>query len=646
MTDLTRCDSLTALEDLPKLETFLRPSDVLIVVPPFISICEIPHLGAHAIQAAAREAGFAASVFYSNLHFLQLSGPLPCHLNYQFYVENWLFARHAFPDVIPKQAIEELYDENWVPDLFGPTVETDLMRRFLRMRRPWRQPDERDRLNQLADKIERWLDLVTEGILRLGCRVVGCSNSFGPLSANLAIFRRLKALRPDIVTVLGGALCDPQTVEGLLALSDVVDYIFDGEGDEAFPCFLKEVFSGEPSSQKIIHCQPVADLDALPVPDYSDFILQYKQAAPFSSRKDATLYLGYEASRGCSWSRCKFCSAPREWNPHRKKSHAKVLSDLTRLRQMHGTIPVFFSDAALSRDLISELFPEFPRALPGFRGQILCRGDLSLKDIRTLRDAGIEGVFVGIEALDSDLLRLMNKGVSVRRNLAFLRHARSLGIRAQWLMLYGFPGDRIDSYEWTLRVMPLLMHLAPPQYLYPLIIERNSPLFREPERYGIHNVRPAAIYRDILPPLQDYEPIAFWHRADFDTALCQNPETLIYLLGAWSRWRAAWQKCSPDGVIQEPCCEVREDAQGRFELFDTRGIAGFPEIQTLTFDQAAAALIERPLRENDAAADWARKAGLGLALEGWHAPLATASPDLILQFESYLKTKSPAGRSA
>lgn len=47
-------------------DPFLRDADALIIVPPFASL-DRPSLGAHPLQACAREAGLRVSVLYANL---------------------------------------------------------------------------------------------------------------------------------------------------------------------------------------------------------------------------------------------------------------------------------------------------------------------------------------------------------------------------------------------------------------------------------------------------------------------------------------------------------------------------------------------------------------------------------------------------
>jgi hypothetical protein len=92
---------------------------------------------------------------------------------------------------------------------------------------------------------------------------------------------------------------------------------------------------------------------------------------------------------------------------------------------------------------------------------------------------------------------LMDKGLTARQNLALLRYARAVDLSLTWNLLCEIPGDRLEAAEQTLRLLPLIRHLHPPAGLARLIIDRLSPYFDHPERYGVSNVR--AAYGAILP---------------------------------------------------------------------------------------------------------------------------------------------------
>jgi len=244
------------------------------------------------------------------------------------------------------------------------------------------------------------------------------------------------------------------------------------------------------------------------------------------------------------------------------------------------------------------------------------KANLSFRDVLELKSAGVARIQPGIEALSTPLLRLMRKGVTAGQNIALLRYARACGMGIDWNLLLKFPGDRLEWYEETLSLMPLLSHLQPPSAAYDVVIERFSPYFNQPGSFGIGNVRPLPAYGDVLPPGSAPERFAYHFQGDVPSVLDQAPEWNERLRAASESWRTRWRR-SPVPVLHL----FMVDPQ-RFVLHDTRELGG-PPFTPLTYDEAAALVTPCPL---PAASEFQRDAlarGYGAALDGGYVPLAT-----------------------
>src|SRR2546423_10780017 len=81
------------------LSTVLGDADALIIVPPFAGV-DRPSLGAHVIQACAREAGFRVRVLYANLVLAAKMGEVAyegvCYAPTTDLVGERFFARTAY----------------------------------------------------------------------------------------------------------------------------------------------------------------------------------------------------------------------------------------------------------------------------------------------------------------------------------------------------------------------------------------------------------------------------------------------------------------------------------------------------------------------------------------------------------------------
>ena len=69
--------------------------------------------------------------------------------------------------------------------------------------------------------------------------VIGFTSTFQQNTAALAAAREVKRLSPHVVTVFGGANCDGEQGLALHRNFPFVDFVVRGEGDVAFPAFLK-----------------------------------------------------------------------------------------------------------------------------------------------------------------------------------------------------------------------------------------------------------------------------------------------------------------------------------------------------------------------------------------------------------------------
>lgn len=102
-----------------------------------------------------------------------------------------------------------------------------------------------------------------------------------------------------------------------------------------------------------------------------------------------------------------------------------------------------------------------------------------------LAEAGIAWVQPGIEALDSRLLRLLNKGVQAAQNVLLLRWCREQGLAVSWNLLWGAPGEEDSWHTETAGLIFRPVHLQPPRGLVRLRFDRYSLYHSRPQDFGI-----------------------------------------------------------------------------------------------------------------------------------------------------------------
>jgi hypothetical protein len=247
--------------------------------------------------------------------------------------------------------------------------------------------------------------------------------------------------------------------------------------------------------------------------------------------------------------------------------------------------------------------------------------------VAALKRAGFNGVQAGIESLSTPTLKLIRKGVTSCQNLAFLRYAKSIGIDIAWNMMTDLPGEQVEELERMLSLIPLLRHLQPP-YIRLTRIQRFSPYFSNPGKYGLSNIRPYDSYFAALPEGVDVENVAYGFEADYRSAYRDHPEVVKRLKKGIKIWQTLWRSgCVPPSLV----VTGRED--GKFMLVDTRGLPGMKPVSIIGRDEAKVALAFLGLKRGDKLLEWAIERKLVVEMDSAFVPLATGSPDLILEFE-------------
>jgi ribosomal peptide maturation radical SAM protein 1 len=568
--------------------------DILLVLPPFASI-DRPSYALHLLQALAAREGCAASVLYANIHFAKRIGE-------GFYTE------------LCHSPVGKLNGERVFADAaFGGDG-----RAFAASDLPLLAKE--NGIDDLAAIAAQWIDDLAQAIARLDYKIVGCNAMFEQTTATIALFRRLKALRPDMTLIVGGALCEGPMARGMLSLSEAIDYVFSGESEETFIDFLRCSRRGERPAARILDGAPCRDLEALPRVDYADYFAQLTAVHPDSQFIAANeIWLPYEGSRGCWWGQkhhCTFCGLNGSGMVYRQRSAQRVYDDLADFAARYPARRVMMLDNIMPHRFFADLLPTLQaRKLPLdiFFEQ---KANLTFRRLRLLREAGVNVIQPGIEALADPLLERMKKGVKARQNIALLRFARALDMVVNWNLLYGFPGDEEADYRQTLALVPLLTHLNPPSGFSARSIDRFSPYHEAAAAFGIESVRPMPAYADVYPADADLGALAYHFVGDYETAARRAPDLIDAVTAAVEDWRAAW--FSENAV--PPTLAVSPVAADTFAIVDTRPVA-VKRVHLIDGLRARAALAESA--PDDAAALWAIENRLAVRLGDIVVPLAT-----------------------
>jgi len=258
------------------------------------------------------------------------------------------------------------------------------------------------------------------------------------------------------------------------------------------------------------------------------------------------VWLPIETARGCWWGtrhHCTFCGLNGTTMRFRSKSPERVLGELAEQARRYRSFHFEAVDNILDTAYLRKLFPVLAENETGYEFFYEVKASLSREQLKLMARAGVTHIQPGIESLSSNVLRLMRKGGSAIQNVNLLRWAQYYGIHVAWNLLWGFPGETAQDYADQAAVIPHLRHLRPPGTAARIWLERFSPIFTEPDTFGLRRRTPERSYRYVYPDSVDLDRVAYFFDYELDGELPDG--TYAALRRAADDWSSAWQQGSP-----------------------------------------------------------------------------------------------------
>lgn len=487
--------------------------DVCFVALPFQNP-ENPALSLSLLHSCLKAGGLRSKVFYANLRFADVVGLDRYCLaaNSGSYREalvgEYIFSKAAFEDSAPSG-----YRDFFKGQLreFVPAAQLNAMC---------------DWFEEMRSRVDEFLEDIVDEVLRAQPRIVAVSSTTQQNCACIAFCKRLKQRNPQIITVIGGPSCEREMGAELARKIDDFDYVISGEADSFWAEFCRGLLRGVrqfPQYECIFtkeHQQPRAAgftevLDEMPLPDFADYFNSLEQ---YPWKDFIEIGLLVESSRGCWWGEkrpCSFCGMNGGSRVFRRKSPERVIYEYNYYYEKYGVRNFFAVDCILAPEFIEKALPLLQPLNLNIMYEI--KSNTGLPQLRRLADAGVKWVQPGIEALQDDLLRLMNKGNSAVRHIELLKRLSELGMRCCWLLLCDFPDDREEWYREEIELIKRLGHLQPPDAVFKLRYDRFSVYQAEPERYGLE-LRPVPACQYIFSRELELEKIAYFFKRQDDGA--------------------------------------------------------------------------------------------------------------------------------
>jgi ribosomal peptide maturation radical SAM protein 1 len=565
---------------------------------PFVAL-ERPSLALGLLQSSARAAGVSARSVYPAFGLAESIGAeLYSRLHHSAPDQNlgdWVFAGAAFPGEDARHtAFLDLLDRPRVADWL------------------WLDPDELDMtLWRVREDAEALVVETAREIVDSGARIVGCTSVFAQQVASLALLRTVKDLDPTIVTMLGGANCEADMGRAVHRSFAWVDFVVSGEADLFFGGLCATILrlpdggrsladlptgtlgpahrslSGRARASSAGRAS-VPDLDATPIPDFTDY---FTALSGSRLREDIIPALLVETSRGCWWGEkhhCTFCGLNGDEMAYRPKSAARVLEEFATLVDRYGTNRLLVVDNILHRGHLDTVIPALIEAGAPYSIFYETKANLTATQIERLSDAGVRRVQPGFESLHRGALELFDKGNTPVMNLRYLKTARALGTFVTWNFLWEIPGEEWSWYASVADWIPLVTHLQPPNTLCALRFDRFSLYHARPEEYGLILTPTAGlgfIYPVDAATLNDLAYYFTDASRPVELALRRLDPGNRRLEAELDRWMTLWDRVrrADADAPAVPKLEAWPTAAG-LEIVDTRPIAPEPRVRLTGLD--------------------------------------------------------------
>lgn len=304
------------------------------------------------------------------------------------------------------------------------------------------------------------LDEIISEIKKNKPEVVGIGSLTHILKSSLELAKRIKGIDRGIKIVFGGPHAT-YDYKNLLKF-DFIDYVVLGEGENTFLELCRKledgasvvevkglVFHENREALKNEYRSLINNLDELPLParDMVDFNKYIKTYGVLEKSVDVM------SSRGCT-NVCAFCSSAHLFGRWRTRTPENIISEIKLLVKKYPAIRSinfmddnFTADKArvlkLSRLLVSE-------GLNKYNWVCLARVDqLDEEMVSVMKSAGCLRVHLGIESGSPQILRNINKRISLEQAEKTVSLLKSAKIEAYSFFMVGHPGETQETIRLT-----------------------------------------------------------------------------------------------------------------------------------------------------------------------------------------------------
>jgi anaerobic magnesium-protoporphyrin IX monomethyl ester cyclase len=247
------------------------------------------------------------------------------------------------------------------------------------------------------------------------------------------------------------------------------DFVICGEAEQTLVELTAHVLNGTPGDFDAIRGlayrhngsyrqtpkrELVTNLDDLPFPAWD--LVDIERYRSTWKKRHGYFSLNLTTTRGCPFH-CNWCAKPIYGQVYHSRSPENVVEEMKFLKHHARPDHIWFADDifGLKPGWVTKFDEVVNRENAKIPFKCLSRADLLLKEdnIRHLKNAGCQTVWVGAESGSQHILDAMEKGTTIEQIYESTRVLRNAGIRVGFFLQFGYPGETRENIERTLTMV-------------------------------------------------------------------------------------------------------------------------------------------------------------------------------------------------
>jgi anaerobic magnesium-protoporphyrin IX monomethyl ester cyclase len=344
------------------------------------------------------------------------------------------------------------------------------------------------------------VDEIAESVRFSECKIVGFTSTTPTINSVLQIVKAIKALSPQIKTVLGGVHVSAIPVETMTACPEL-DFGVIGEGEITTVELSRKIFNGDDSfkglagivfrdkaTNELVRTETrplIENLNDIPFPARHLLPMELYRPSLVSYRRYPQTSV--VCSRGCPYD-CIFCTKHVFGKRMRFRDVDNVIEELKSLKKDYNVREIDFYDETLT--LNKKWLGELCEKIAPLKLIWQCNGRVEGADparLKEMKRAGCYKINYGVESGNQKSLDILKKNITLEQIRYAFDVTHKAGISTLAFMMMGIPGEDLQDIKTSI---DFCIRLKTEDAVFTLLTPYpGNEIYRELGKYGVLEVK-------------------------------------------------------------------------------------------------------------------------------------------------------------